>query len=244
MDEKRLVKTSKYLSRHLRHDPGRIGLHLAPDGWVGVDDLLEACAARNFRLTREELAEVVGRNDKRRFSFDAAGERIRASQGHSVAIDLELRRAVPAAPLFHGTSEVRLDAILREGLRRMRRHHVHLSPDPETARRVGARHGRPVVLEVAAPDMVADGFAFFRSDNGVWLTEAVPAAYLASPRAPAASPRSARSAAHGVETSVMLATKRSILPSGSPGSCQSSQRWRLSPRGIRFEYRLVLRSQA
>lgn len=187
MDAKRLVKTSKYLSRYLRHDPGRIGLGLAPGGWVDVDDLLDACAARNFHLTREELAEVVERNDKRRFSFDAAGERIRASQGHSVAIDLELRRAVPAAPLFHGTSEVRLDAIRREGLRRMRRHHVHLSPDPETARRVGARHGRPVVLEVAAPDMVGDGFAFFRSDNGVWLTDAVPAAYLAAHSATALS---------------------------------------------------------
>ena len=178
MDERRLVKVSKYLSRHLRHDPGRLGITLEPGGWVAVDELLRACAARSFAVTRDELHEVVERSDKQRFSFDAAGTRIRANQGHSVEIDLGLAPAIPPDVLFHGTGSGRVDTILREGLRRMKRHHVHLSADVDTATRVGARHGRPVVLEVAAARMAADGHEFFVSDNGVWLTDAVPPEYL------------------------------------------------------------------
>ena len=182
MDEKHLVKTSKYLSRHLRHDPGRLGLTLGPGGWVEVDDLLRACAARSFALTRSELEEVVERNDKRRFSFDETGTRIRANQGHSVEIDLGLPATAPPALLFHGTSEGTVDAIMRDGLRRMGRHHVHLSPDVPTALRVGGRRGRPVVLEVDAHRMAADGHEFYVSDNGVWLTLEVPAEYLSKMR--------------------------------------------------------------
>ncbi len=173
-----MVKVSKYLSRHLRHDPGRLGLELGPGGWVEVGALLEGCAARGFPVSRAELEEVVARNDKRRFAFDQAGTRIRASQGHSVPVDLGLEPAAPPAVLWHGTSEGRVAAILRSGLRPMGRHHVHLSPDAGTARRVGARHGRPVVLEVAAEELAAAGHVFLRSDNGVWLTEHVPPAAL------------------------------------------------------------------
>ena len=179
MEQKRLVKVSKYLSRHLRHRPERLGLALAPGGWVEVEALLAACAAHGMPLAREELEEVVARNDKRRFAFDATGERIRASQGHSVPVDLGLEPEVPRGPLFHGTGAGRLAAIRREGLRPMGRHHVHLSPDRETATRVGARHGPPVVLEVDAPAMARDGRVFFRSENGVWLTDEVPPRYLA-----------------------------------------------------------------
>ncbi len=178
MDDRRLVKTSKYLSRHLRHEPARLGLALEPGGWVRVDDLLAACAARSFALTRAELEEVVARNDKQRFAFDATGARIRASQGHSVPVDLGLAPATPPAVLFHGTARGRLDAILREGLRPMRRHDVHLSADTATARRVGARHGPPVVLQVDAAAMAADGHAFRVTDNGVWLVAHVPPAHL------------------------------------------------------------------
>ena len=174
MDARRIVKVSKYLSRHLRHDPGRLGLELQPGGWVDVDELLAACAARRMAVSRVELEEVVARNDKARFAFDPAGTRIRASQGHSVPVDLGLEPVPPPERLFHGTSEGRVAAILREGLQPMGRHHVHLSPDAATARRVGARHGRPVVLEVAAGDLAAAGHVFLRSDNGVWLTDAVP----------------------------------------------------------------------
>jgi putative RNA 2'-phosphotransferase len=178
MDPKRLVKVSKYLSRHLRHQPERLGLSLQAGGWVEVDELLAACAAHSSAVSREELQEVVDRNDKRRFSFDASGTRIRANQGHSVEIDLGLEPAAPPAVLFHGTAQARLDAILAEGLRKMGRHHVHLSPDAETATRVGARHGKPVVLEVAAARMAADGHDFFVTANGVWLTDAVPPEFL------------------------------------------------------------------
>ena len=178
MDDRRLVKASKYLSRHLRHEPARLGLTLEPGGWVQVEDLLRACAAHSFDLTREELEEIVERNDKRRFSFDAAATRIRANQGHSVEIDLGLAPADPPATLYHGTASARLEAIMAEGLRRMGRHHVHLSATAETARRVGARHGKPVVLEVAAGRMAAEGFAFYRAENGVWLTDAVPPGFL------------------------------------------------------------------
>ena len=176
MDAKRLVKVSKYLSRHLRHQPERLGLTLEPGGWVEVDDLLRACAAADFAVTREELEEVVARNDKRRFSLE--GSRIRANQGHTVEVDLGLEPADPPAVLFHGTGEKSVGAILRDGLERRGRHHVHLSPDEETATRVGARHGRPVVLEVDAAAMAADGHAFFVTANGVWLTGAVPPGYL------------------------------------------------------------------
>jgi putative RNA 2'-phosphotransferase len=174
VDPRRVVKVSKYLSRHLRHDPGRLGVELDPGGWVGVDELLAACAARGVALSRAELEEVVARNDKSRFAFDPAGTRIRASQGHSVPVDLGLEPVAPPPRPFHGTGEGRVDAILRDGLRPMGRHHVHLSPDAATARRVGARHGRPVVLEVAAADLAGAGHVFLRSDNGVWLTDAVP----------------------------------------------------------------------
>ena len=178
MDQKRLVKVSKYLSKHLRHQPERLGIALEPGGWVAVDTLLRACAEHGFALTRDELAEVVERNDKRRFSFDDSGARIRANQGHSVDVDLGLEPAAPPEKLFHGTGAASVDAILREGLHRRGRHHVHLSPDVATATRVGGRHGRPVVLEVAAARMAAEGHEFFVTDNGVWLTLEVPAPYL------------------------------------------------------------------
>ena len=173
MDPKRLVKTSKYLSRHLRHQPERIGLTLEPGGWVRVDDLLRAAS-----ITREELEEVVARNDKQRFAFDETGTKIRANQGHSTDVDLGLEPADPPAVLFHGTGEKSVAAILRDGLERRGRHHVHLSPDRETATRVGARHGRPVVFTVDAAAMAADGHSFYVSANGVWLTDAVPPRYL------------------------------------------------------------------
>ena len=178
MERERLVRVSKYLSKHLRHDPERLGLVLAPGGWVGVEELLDACARKGFHVSREELEEVVARNDKRRFSFDEAGGRIRANQGHSVEVDLQLERREPPPVLYHGTGERSAEAIAAGGLLRMGRHHVHLSPDAETARRVGARHGRPVVFVVDAARMAAVGHEFYLSANGVWLADSVPAEYL------------------------------------------------------------------
>ncbi|MEU9940172.1 RNA 2'-phosphotransferase [Streptomyces lavendulae] len=176
MDDRRTVKVSKYVSKHLRHQPDRIGLVLDPQGWVEIDDLLNAAAAHGFRFTRAELDHVVAANDKQRFAVD--GTRIRASQGHTVAVDLGLPEAEPPAFLYHGTVAAALDAIRAEGLRPMARHHVHLSPDRETATRVGARRDRPVVLTVDAGAMHAAGHVFRISANGVWLAEVVPPEFL------------------------------------------------------------------
>jgi len=148
-------------------------LTLDPAGWVDVADLLAALG-----ITRAQLEHVVARNDKQRFALDATGTRIRASQGHSVAVDLGYATTRPPDVLFHGTVERFLPAILAEGLRPGNRHAVHLSPDAETARRVGARRGDPVVLRVDAAGLAADGARFSRSANGVWLVDAVPPRYL------------------------------------------------------------------
>jgi putative RNA 2'-phosphotransferase len=178
MDNTKLVKISKYLSKHLRHQPERLGLTLGPGGWVSVDALLEACARHRFPITRAELEEVVAGNDKQRFGFDSSGTLIRAHQGHSTAVELELEPVEPPTQLYHGTAQQNVTAIMQNGLLKMRRHHVHLSTDQETARRVGARHGVPVIFVVEAAAMTRNGFVFFRSTNGVWLVDHVPAAYL------------------------------------------------------------------
>ncbi len=176
--DRRLVTVSKFLAKHLRHTPDTLGLTLQPGGWVPVDDLLAASERAGFPITYDELIECVETNDKRRFSFDDTGDRIRANQGHSVEVDLQLEESEPPEVLYHGTVERFLAPILAEGLKKGRRHHVHLSGDVETARKVGARRGRPVVLRVDARKMHEAGFRFFRSANGVWLTDAVPAAFL------------------------------------------------------------------
>ncbi|MDN3266496.1 RNA 2'-phosphotransferase [Streptomyces sp. MA15] len=176
MDERRIVRVSKYLAKHLRHQPGRIGLTPDAAGWVEIDALIDAAAEHGFPLTREELDHVVAAHDKRRFAVEDT--RIRASQGHTIPVDLRLPPAVPPAWLYHGTVARNLEAIRAEGLRPMNRHAVHLSADRETATRVGARRGRPVVLPVDAGAMHRDGRVFHVSANGVWLTEAVPTRYL------------------------------------------------------------------
>ena len=178
MTNESLVKKSKWLSKHLRHAPDRIGLELEEGGWVPVSDLLEAARRHNMALSLDQLDEVVADNDKQRFSFSPDKTRIRANQGHSVEVDLQLRPQQPPDILFHGTGSQNRSAILAEGLIKGRRQHVHLSRDIETARKVGGRHGRPFVFRVDAAKMHADGLELFVSDNGVWLCDFVPARYL------------------------------------------------------------------
>ncbi|MEL7036866.1 MAG: RNA 2'-phosphotransferase [Cyanobacteria bacterium J06592_8] len=178
MNPQRLVKVSKYLSKHLRHQPERLGLKLAAGGWVNIDELLLACKRHQFPLTRAELEEVVTKNDKQRFSFDQTRTQIRANQGHTVEVDLQLEVRIPPDILYHGTVAGTVDAILQSGLLKMSRHHVHLSVDIATARVVGKRKGRPVIFQVNAAEMVEDGFNFYCSENGVWLVEQVPVKYL------------------------------------------------------------------
>lgn len=174
-----LVRTSKFLSLVLRHEPEKIGLALDPQGWVAIDELL-AKAAGHLPLTAELLHEAVRTSDKQRFAISEDGTHIRANQGHSVPVELGLAAQVPPEQLYHGTATRFLDSIRRQGLLRGERHHVHLSADTDTAVKVGVRHGQPVVLVVQAGDMHRAGHAFFRSDNGVWLVEHVPPSFLVS----------------------------------------------------------------
>jgi len=178
--DRALVGISKLLSLVLRHRPERLGLTLDSHGWVDVDTLLAAAAAHDVQLDRETFDRVVRENDKRRFELGDDGRRVRASQGHSVPVDLGLPPVVPPPVLYHGTAARAVDAIRREGIRRGRRTHVHLSADEATARSVGQRHGAPVVLRIDAGRMHRDGHTFVRAANGVWLVEAVPPDYIAS----------------------------------------------------------------
>jgi putative RNA 2'-phosphotransferase len=173
-----IAATSKLLSYVLRHRPDSIGLALDAHGWADAGELLACLAAHNKPVDRALLERVVAENDKQRFAFSEDGSRIRASQGHSIDVDLQLRAAEPPAVLYHGTASRFLKSILASGLRAAARHHVHLSADRETATRVGARHGFPAVLVVDAARMHADGIAFYQSDNGVWLTGDVKPSYL------------------------------------------------------------------
>ncbi len=173
------VRLSRKLSYVLRHDPASVGLTLDSQGWVRVDALLAA-----LRVARADLDAVVATNDKQRFRVRVAPDGtawIRASQGHSVPIDLGLDPVEPPAELFHGTPRRNLGSIMAEGLRAGQRHHVHLSADVATAQAVGRRRGDEVVLRVDAARLAATGALFYRSDNGVWLTDHVPPAYLAAP---------------------------------------------------------------
>jgi putative RNA 2'-phosphotransferase len=175
------VRRSKRLSLVLRHRPGSVGVSLDPAGWVDVPVLLGALDAHGWSTTREQLAEVVDTNDKQRFEWDLVADRIRARQGHSVEVDLELPAVTPPEVLFHGTPTRNLASIRATGLERRQRHHVHLSADVATAELVGARRGAFVVLVVDAARMHADGHEFRVSTNGVWLVDAVPPAYLSAP---------------------------------------------------------------
>lgn len=181
-DAARTKHISKFMSLVLRHAPDTIGITLDAQGWVDVDELLERSAGHGQAFTREELDTVVSTSDKQRFAFSADGCRIRANQGHSIAaVDLGLAPAEPPPVLYHGTADRFLASIAAEGLRPGSRNHVHLSPDPVTGTTVGKRHGRPVVLVIDTAAMHSAGYPFFVSDNGVWLTAAVPPAFITFP---------------------------------------------------------------
>ncbi|MGJ7914223.1 RNA 2'-phosphotransferase [Massilia sp. LXY-6] len=179
-----IVATSKLLSYVLRHRPDSIGLALDAHGWAEVGELLAGLEQHGQPVDRALLERTVANNDKQRFAFNEDRTRIRASQGHSIPVDLALREADPPAVLYHGTASRFLKSILASGLRAGGRHHVHLSADVRTALQVGARHGFPAVLAVDAKRMREDGIAFYRSDNGVWLTGEVKPKYLSQAAAP------------------------------------------------------------
>lgn len=180
MNESSRTKISKFLSLVLRHKPEEIGLTLDENGWAKVSDLLGAAAKAGRSFSQTDLIEVVENNDKKRFAFDPTGNYIRASQGHSINVDLEFNAQIPPSHLYHGTAERNIASIMETGLNKMQRHHVHLSADIETAETVGRRYGKPVVFRVDTAAMITEGFEFFLSANGVWLVDRVPAKFLES----------------------------------------------------------------
>lgn len=173
-----MKQMSKFLSLVLRHEPQAIGLTLDANGWADVGELIAKAAKAGKHYTPELIAEIVATSDKKRFTLSEDGTRIRAAQGHSVEVDLGLAPVEPPVVLYHGTASRSVASIRAEGLRPGSRQQVHLSPDKETARKVGMRHGAPVVLVIQSGRMHANGIAFFRADNGVWLTDHVPPDYI------------------------------------------------------------------
>lgn len=178
MDDKQRKSISKFLSLVLRHEPAKIGIELDEQGWIDVDVLLAALNRAGKRLTLGQLQEVVTTNDKQRFTFSEDQSRIRATQGHSVAVDLGYEPATPPEFLLHGTPEKSVAIILETGLKKMARHHVHLHHDRQTAGAVGQRRGKPVLLQIASGRMHADGYLFYVTPNQVWLTDEVPPQYV------------------------------------------------------------------
>jgi putative RNA 2'-phosphotransferase len=178
MNEKETTRISKFLSLVLRHQPQLIGITLNEQGWVSVDELLQQAKKHGQLITMEVLNHVVETNAKKRFAFSADKKQIRASQGHSVEVELGYEPQVPPKILYHGTGSQSVESILKTGLERRSRQHVHLSADINTAIKVGSRHGKPVVLSVLAGEMNKNGFVFYLSANGVWLTDEVPAVFL------------------------------------------------------------------
>jgi putative RNA 2'-phosphotransferase len=179
--EEQYVRTSRYLSYLLRHHPEAEGLSMDEHGWIRVADLLESPGAMQRGITCTTLAHVVAENDKQRFEFSEDKQRIRARQGHSRRVESDWNIATPPEFLYHGTVASAVSSIREVGLRKRSRQHVHLSPDAASAMKVGARHGRPVVLMIRAQEMHAKGYEFFVTGNGIWLTETVPPEFIYFP---------------------------------------------------------------
>ena len=178
ISEKQQTHISRFLSLVLRHKPETIGIQLDQNGWVDVNELIDKSNKYGIQFDREKLDHIVATNSKKRFAFNDKLDKIRASQGHSVEIELGYKNQKPPEILFHGTSEKSVQSILNKGLEKRNRQHVHLSSDTETAISVGQRHGKPVVFEILAEKMYNDKIEFYISENGVWLTDNVPTKYL------------------------------------------------------------------
>ncbi|MFM2307588.1 MAG: hypothetical protein RLZZ367_2257 [Bacteroidota bacterium] len=175
---KKLTHTGKFISLVLRHKPEEIGLQLDANGWADVNELIEKLNAKGAGIDFEILNEIVATNNKKRFAFNDDKTRIRASQGHSIEVDVELQHATPPDVLYHGTAEKNLASIMAGGLNKQQRLHVHLSAQYDTAINVGSRHGKPVVLQIDAAAMSRDGIVFYLSQNNVWLVDEVPVMYI------------------------------------------------------------------
>lgn len=179
MNEKDKKRISKFLSLVLRHQPEYINIIINEKGWVNILELINNAKTKNFHFSKDELKEIVETNDKQRFAFNEDYTQIRANQGHSlVAVDLELEVTKPPGVLYHGTVGKFIDSIKNQGLKKRSRQHVHLSAEINTAVKVGSRRGKPIILTVDSDKMYKEGFEFFQSKNGVWLTNKVPFEFI------------------------------------------------------------------
>jgi putative RNA 2'-phosphotransferase len=176
--EKKLKQISKFMSLVLRHKPETIGLQLNEHGWANVQEMIDKMNTTGADVDIDLIHTIVETNDKKRFAFNEDMTMIRASQGHSVEVDLNLNEVQPPEFLYHGTIQESVDIIRLEGLKKMSRQHIHLSKDKETAIKVGSRRGKPVILVIRAAAMHADGYRFYLSENEVWLTDEVPVQYI------------------------------------------------------------------
>lgn len=178
MISQELVKISKFLSKVLRHKPELINLNVDKNGWVSVEELLENSNKNGYLFTLEELYEIVEENDKKRFALSEDKTKIRANQGHSFEVDLELKSIRPPDILYHGTTFNAISPIRKGGIQKMNRQHVHLSETIDVAIKVGSRKGKPEVLSINSKHMFVDGYKFYKSENGVWLTDSIPSKYI------------------------------------------------------------------
>ena len=176
--EKQLRDISKFMSLVLRHKPEEIGLQVNENGWASVEELMGKLNAKGIQVDFKVIDLVVATNDKKRFSFNEDKTMIRANQGHSIEVELNLQETMPPAILYHGTAIKYLESILKTGLQKQNRQHVHLSATIETATAVGSRHGKPVILTINAKVMQEAGFKFYLSENNVWLIDSVPIQYI------------------------------------------------------------------
>lgn len=179
MNEREIKNISKFLSLLLRHQPSLIGLKLDENGWADVEELINKSKRKNKHFSKQDLEKVIAENDKQRFSFNEDKTKIRANQGHSIkTVDLQLKSIEPPEYVYHGTVSKFMKLIRENGLQKMSRQHVHLSQNVETAIKVGSRRGVPIILTIQSGKMFREGYEFFKSKNGVWLTNSVPATFI------------------------------------------------------------------
>lgn len=177
-DKNSYTQLSKFLSLVLRHKPEEVGIELDPNGWTNVKELIQKMNSHGKQIDLETLEIIIETNNKRRFSFNGDKSLVRANQGHSVEVDLGYSTKVPPKKLFHGTGAKYVESIYETGIQKRNRHHVHLSKDVETAISVGQRHGKAVIFEILSHEMFKEGFEFFESENGVWLTDEIPVRFM------------------------------------------------------------------
>lgn len=178
MNDKEMTKLSKFIALVLRHKPETIGLTLKPDGWVNVYEFIKAMNQHGHKIDMGGLKQIIKSDEKGRYSLDEKENNIRANQGHSAVVEMEFKEVVPPKILYHGTNKSVVDIIFKTGIQKMARHHVHLSLREDVAKTVGGRRGSPVILMVDSEQMYYDNFVFYISENGVYLTDSVPAKYI------------------------------------------------------------------